>query len=720
MGKFALLIGVSKYGTGLDPLPGTLKDVEAMHRVLQHPDMGGFAENDIQVLKNPSKLEMEEAIEKLFSRRKKDDLLLLFFSGHGIDESFKLYLTNSETRNDEQGNIIIARTTPASWIHERMENSRSQQQVIILDCCYSGAFAKGMVAKGSGNLTVDIKAQLGGEGRAVLTSSAGEQRSFGSEGEEMSVYTRYIVEGIETGAADTDNDGMISVDELHEFAKKKVQEAAPAMKPEIYAVKEGFKILLAKAPIGDPKLEYRKEVEKWVEDGQIIVVGRRILNLRQRELGLSDHEATFIENVVLLPYRKYQQNLKEYEESLTEAIKHEGNFGQKTQEALKRLQQLLHLRDEDVTSIEQKLLNKAENCHQSTITQSNIADNSNNQHKFIDNTEINSIEIQLAEQKTFPETGIFERFTESANNVITIAKEEAKSLGHNFVGSEQILLGLIKESSGIAANILKSQGIKYEDAHIKVKEIIGLGSGTLTGNFPFTSRAKRIIDLSLETAREQEKKYVSTGHILLGILKEGGGIAQQVLERLGIDLQNLQNQTNRAIQLSVKSSNLNPEDDLSSEKGIDYTRLRDLLTAGEWKEADKETYLVMIQAVGKKDGDWFTQDELLNFPCTDLRTIDRLWVKYSHAKFGFSVQKEIYLSVGGKADGKYYDETWKKYCNQLQWRVKGSWMSYSEITFDTFAPKGHLPILSTSATFWGLGAGKCFSSLVYRLVNCNI
>ncbi len=87
-----------------------------------------------------------------------------------------------------------------------------------------------------------------------------------------------------------------------------------------------------------------------------------------------------------------------------------------------------------------------------------------------------------------------------------------------------------------------------------------------------------------------------------------------------------------------------------SEKGIDYTRLRDLLAAKNWKEADEETYLVMIQAVGKREGDHFTSDELLNFPCTDLRTIDRLWVKYSNGHFGFSVQKEIYLSVGGKAD----------------------------------------------------------------------
>jgi hypothetical protein len=138
------------------------------------------------------------------------------------------------------------------------------------------------------------------------------------------------------------------------------------------------------------------------------------------------------------------------------------------------------------------------------------------------------------------------------------------------------------------------------------------------------------------------------------------------------------------------------DDDLASEKGIDYTRLRDLLAAKNWKEADEETYRVMIQAVGKKDGDYFTSDELLNFPCTDLRTIDRLWVEYSNGHFGFSVQKEIYLSVGGQAEGEYYEEVWKYFGVGIGWIVENSWISYSELTFYTSSPRGHLPFLERS------------------------
>ncbi|MBN4000768.1 MAG: GUN4 domain-containing protein [Nostoc sp. LPT] len=131
-------------------------------------------------------------------------------------------------------------------------------------------------------------------------------------------------------------------------------------------------------------------------------------------------------------------------------------------------------------------------------------------------------------------------------------------------------------------------------------------------------------------------------------------------------------------------------DNLTSIKGIDYTRLRDLLAAKHWEEADEETYLVMIRAVGKEDGDLFTPDELLNFPCTDLRTIDRLWVKYSSGNFGFSVQKEIYLSVGGKADGQYYREAWEKFGDRVGWRVQQEWIFDSNVT--TSSSRGHLPL----------------------------
>lgn len=134
--------------------------------------------------------------------------------------------------------------------------------------------------------------------------------------------------------------------------------------------------------------------------------------------------------------------------------------------------------------------------------------------------------------------------------------------------------------------------------------------------------------------------------------------------------------------------------DLRSERGIDYTRLRDLLKAGKWKEADRETYETMIRAVGKKSGDWFRTEELLKFPCVDLQTIDRLWVKYSEGKWGFSVQKRIYVECGAKLDGKYPgDKIWHEFCRRVGWRKGDSYVSYSDFTFDLQkSPAGEFPL----------------------------
>ncbi|MEM9005379.1 MAG: GUN4 domain-containing protein [Cyanobacteria bacterium P01_F01_bin.86] len=137
---------------------------------------------------------------------------------------------------------------------------------------------------------------------------------------------------------------------------------------------------------------------------------------------------------------------------------------------------------------------------------------------------------------------------------------------------------------------------------------------------------------------------------------------------------------------------LRAQDELKSEKGIDYTYLRDLLKTGDWQAADRETYEVMIGTVGKKSGDYFTKGELLNFPCADLLTIDRLWVKYSGGKFGFSVQQRIYVECGAKLDGQYPgDKIWARFGDLVGWRRDGMWIL--DVTFDTKAAEGHLPLL---------------------------
>jgi ATP-dependent Clp protease ATP-binding subunit ClpC len=161
---------------------------------------------------------------------------------------------------------------------------------------------------------------------------------------------------------------------------------------------------------------------------------------------------------------------------------------------------------------------------------------------------------------------MFERFTEKAIKVVMLAQEESRRLGHNFVGTEQILLGLIGESTGISAKVLKSMGVTLKEARTEVEKVIGRGSGFVAVEIPFTPRAKRVLELSLEEARQlgtclvlasscariqtavaspssfAGHSYIGTEHILLGLLREGEGIAARVLESMGADPTKIRNQ----------------------------------------------------------------------------------------------------------------------------------------------------------------------------------
>ncbi len=130
---------------------------------------------------------------------------------------------------------------------------------------------------------------------------------------------------------------------------------------------------------------------------------------------------------------------------------------------------------------------------------------------------------------------MFERFTDRAIKVIRLAQEEARRLGHNFVGTEQILLGLIGEGNGVAAKVLDSLGVTLKEAREEIEKIIGRGSGSVAVEIPFTPRSKRVLELSMEESRSLGRDYVGTEHILLGLIRDGEGVAAKVLLNLGVD-----------------------------------------------------------------------------------------------------------------------------------------------------------------------------------------
>ncbi len=137
---------------------------------------------------------------------------------------------------------------------------------------------------------------------------------------------------------------------------------------------------------------------------------------------------------------------------------------------------------------------------------------------------------------------MFQRFTDRARRVVVLAQDEARMLGHNYIGTEHILLGLIREGDGVAAKALTAMSIGLEATRQQVESIIGRGQGAPTGHIPFTPRAKKVLELSLREALQLGHDYIGTEHILLGLIREGDGVAAQVLAGFGADLNRVRQQ----------------------------------------------------------------------------------------------------------------------------------------------------------------------------------
>ncbi|MDJ0732282.1 MAG: GUN4 domain-containing protein [Crocosphaera sp.] len=196
-----------------------------------------------------------------------------------------------------------------------------------------------------------------------------------------------------------------------------------------------------------------------------------------------------------------------------------------------------------------------------------------------------------------------------------------------------------------------------------------------------------------------EQKLFDKELIINQLQQQIDHLIQQELSNKELIINQLQQQINNL--KNSPNSTIITEIELKSEKGVDYTKLRDLLAAGKWKEADQETANVMLEATNRVSERWLRVEDIDNFPCDDLRTIDQLWVHYSKGKFGFSVQKKIYVDeLGGTTD---YDENiWYKFCNRIGWRRTGRYVDYSDFIFElqNTTPMGHLPHCDSRSIFY--------------------
>jgi Caspase domain len=272
----ALIIASSEYeDVDLRQLRAPATDAERLADVLEEPAIGGF---EVSTQLNQPSHVLNLAIEDFFADRGRDDLLLPYVSSHGVkDDDGRLYFAAANTRLRRLGATAVA----AAFVNEHMTRSRSRRMVLLFDCCYSGAFPQGALARGGKRM--DIKERFDGSGRAVLTASSAMEYSF--EGDTLSgvgqpsVFTSALVEGLETGAADLDLDGMVSVDELYDYVFDKVRDKTPNQTPGKWITDVQGKLYIARVRPRELPDELRRALQSRSPDRRLGAVSelRRLL-----------------------------------------------------------------------------------------------------------------------------------------------------------------------------------------------------------------------------------------------------------------------------------------------------------------------------------------------------------------------------------------------------------------------------------------------------------
>jgi len=566
MGKrLALVVGISEYGEGLEPLPGSLLDVQAMQDVLQNPDCGAF---EVQSLENCDRTTLETTIEQFFRGRTAEDVLLLYFSGHGDLGSSRilhpqLHFCTRDTYK-HQGRLVESSALSASFLKRQMEVNRLQKIIVILDCCYSGAIAD-LLKKGDEDIDFG---ELKAEGRVILASSSPTQVALQAK-DGLSLYTRYLIEGM-AGDAYPGQGEWIAARSLHDYAERRFKiESKGGYPPKIIAEETGYNLPVVRSPKPDPKLEYRQAVD-------------RIFQELDQDLGLE----------------------------FSRTIENELDRG-----SLDTLRQRLSISLEDAKTIEEQV-----------------------QQPYIVRTE------QRCSYANY--------FRKAVQNACLPTEHERRRL------------------TEIRQNLL----IGEDDADRIEHELIQ--------------------QLNLKSAPAVPPLVSSAPAAPLSVVMADPPFLPM------------------------------PPKQISSR----YTQLETYLKTQQWREADQETYRLMITTVGKKEGQSLDTADLENVPCEDLRTLDQLWVKYSKGEWGFSVQKQIWQECGSPV--RYHDN-WEKFGDRVGWCKGNAWVNYSERTFDlSKSLKGEFPFhfLGHIMGFWYLqGEGRSipvrmgvFSSLMQRLTACSM
>lgn len=355
--KNALLIGVSHCEYGFEPLPGVQQDVSVMKQVLENPQIAAF--DEVQTLLNPSPQLLAETIENFCQDRDVDDLLLIYFSGHGVvlDEQGRFGLTTSMSRTNPQDKVVRSTLVSVDLLQDILNDCKAERQVVLLDCCYRQT-SSSVLSHQIHN--INFPQHLGGMGRTIMTSATQARHSFVHKGSDLSPYTFYLVEGLRTGAADQNCDGIISVEEWYAYAKRKIKQEIPAIDPQVFNVKTVHHLAIAQSPVHEPQFIYRRQFEYYSMQGAVSPVNRVILENLRASLDLDAEMAKVIEEEVNKPRQTYQTKLQEYAMAFVEAIRQEYPVSHYLQEQFRHFQATLGLTDADTIPVESAIIRQVQ------------------------------------------------------------------------------------------------------------------------------------------------------------------------------------------------------------------------------------------------------------------------------------------------------------------------------------------------------------------------
>jgi formylglycine-generating enzyme required for sulfatase activity len=293
--RYALLVSSWKYqDPNFSCLSAPARDAELLAEVLSNPEIGNFS---VRVLNNEPAQNISKEINRFFIGRTQSDLLLLYFSCHGVkDDAGKLYFACTDTDQE----LLLSTAVDAHGVNEMMRRSNSKSKVLLLDCCYSGAFAKGMMFKAGGNAVGTGDYFKEGRGLEIITASDSMQYSYESEDAKgpgkQSVFTAALIEGLKTGKADDNGDGNITVDDLYNYVYRNIREQNFRQIPTRFSIDVQGEIVVAKNSRPEPKKlppELQREVESPFPRvrGTIIVDLAELLKSSDKGLALGARQA---------------------------------------------------------------------------------------------------------------------------------------------------------------------------------------------------------------------------------------------------------------------------------------------------------------------------------------------------------------------------------------------------------------------------------------------